>query len=159
VRQLLVREVPDRPVSATLLADQVSDQLRGVRTNAMQILAFAAVGLLLALVGVYGVLAYTVGVRTREIGIRAALGASAGRLRRMVLLDALALTATGVALGLAAATTATPLIAGLLHGTTPRDPVVFVVVATAVAAVSLVAGWLPALRASRVDPVVALKAE
>ena len=157
VRELLVREVPDRPVGASLLADEVSDQLRGVRTNALQILAFAAAGLLLALLGVYGVLAYTVGVRTREIGIRAALGASARRLHRMVLRDALALTVSGVALGIVAAMVATPLVAGLLHGTTARDPLVLSAVAAAVTVVSLVAGWLPARRAARVDPVVALQ--
>ncbi|MEO7966033.1 MAG: FtsX-like permease family protein, partial [Gemmatimonadaceae bacterium] len=158
-RALLVREVPDRPLSATLLAEQVSDQLSGVRTNATQVLAFAAVGLFLALLGVYGVLAYAVGIRTRELGIRGALGATTGALRRLVLRDALWLAGLGAAIGLIAATSTMPLLRDLLHGTAPRDPLTFAAVAATVIAVSLFASWIPARRASRVNPVEALRGD
>ena len=158
MRELLVREVPDRPVFATSVADQVADQLRGVRTNATQILAFAAVGLFLALLGVFGVLAYTVGARVREIGIRAALGATRGRIAGMVMGEALVLTTVGTAMGLAAATLAMRPLAALLHGTRPTDPVVYAAVAMVVFLVALVASWIPARRAARVDPLVALRA-
>lgn len=157
VRDLLVREVPDRPVFATLVAEQVSDQLRGVRTNATQILAFAAVGLFLALLGLHGVLAYSVGVRTREIGIRGALGASRERIAVMILRDALLVASAGVAVGLLLASSTTALLSDLLHGTGPEDPAVYAVVAVLVLFVSLVASWIPARRASRVDPLEALR--
>lgn len=157
VRELLVREVPDRPVFATLVAEQVADQLSGVRTNATQILAFAAVGLFLALLGIHGVLAYAVGVRVREIGIRGALGATRQRITVMVLRDALAVTIAGVVLGLAAAVLAMRPLASLLHGTRPTDPLVYTSVAIAVLIVALVASWIPARRASRVDPLDALR--
>ncbi|MBK6844212.1 MAG: ABC transporter permease [Gemmatimonadetes bacterium] len=157
VRQLLVREVPDRPVFATLVADQVGDQLRGVRTNATQILAFAAVGLLLAVLGLHGVLAYSVGVRTREIGIRGALGASRQRIAAMILRDALLVCGGGVAAGLVVARSTTPLLAELLYGTHPSDPVAMAVVVVFVLLVALLASWLPARRASRVDPLDALR--
>ena len=157
VRTLLVREVPDRPVFASLVAEQVSDQLRGVRTNATQILAFAAVGLFLALLGIYGVLAYAVGVRSREIGIRGALGATRQRITAMVLRDALAVTGTGIGLGLLAAVVAMRPVASLLYGTRPTDPAVYTGVAVVVMVVAIVASWIPARRASRVDPLDALR--
>ncbi|PYP65371.1 MAG: hypothetical protein DMD26_11180 [Gemmatimonadetes bacterium] len=92
-RQALIRAVPDRPVFTALVAEQVARQLAGVRTNALEILGFALIGLVLALIGVHGVLAYTVSSRTREIGIRGALGASRGAIRVMVVRDALLLVA------------------------------------------------------------------
>lgn len=158
VREILVRLVPDRPVFAALLAENVADQLSGVRLNALQVMAFALVGLFLALLGIHGVLSYAVGRRTQEIGIRGALGATRGGIERMVLGDALRLTAIGVTLGMPVALLVTKPIRGMLYGISPTDPVVFVGVALAVAAVSLVAGYAPARRASRVDPVIALRA-
>lgn len=158
VREALARLVPDRPVSTGLVADQVADQLEGVRLNAIQLLAFAAVGLGLALTGVYGVLAYAVGRRAREIGIRGALGASRGRIAGLVLREAALLTLAGLALGYPAATAASRLIEGLLYGTSRTDPGVFVAVAAAVAAVVALASWIPARRAARVDPLTALRA-
>ena len=157
VRDLLVRSVPDRPVFASLMADQVAQQLGGVRVTTYQIVGFAMVGFLLALIGVHGVLAYAVGRRTREIGIRGALGASRGELRRMVLLDAARLTAVGLGVGIVGARFATGWIRDLLHGTSPTDPLVFLAVAVVVVLVSLVASAIPARRASRVDPMEALR--
>jgi predicted permease len=156
-RQALVRAVPDRPVFTTLVAEEVARQLAGVRTNALQILGFALIGLVLALIGVHGVLAYTVSRRTREIGIRGALGASRGAIRVMVLRDALLLVAAGVTIGLPVAALAAPFIRELLHGTSASDPSVYVAVAAVVLGASFVASWIPAMRASRVDPITALR--
>lgn len=157
VREVLVRNVPDRPVFASLVASEVSDQLRDVQTNAMQILAFATVGLFLAVIGLYGVLSYAVGVRTREIGIRGALGATRVRLTTMVLREALAVTTAGLVIGLAGAALLTRSIASLLRGTRPSDPTAYVAVAAVVMVVAVLAAWIPAHRASRVDPLEALR--
>ena len=156
-RQALIRSVPDRPLFTQLVSEQVARQLGGVRTNALQILGFAAIGLVLALIGVHGVLAYTVSRRTREIGIRGALGASQGALRGMVLRDALVLVLVGLVIGLPIAATASRYIAELLHGTRVADPRVYAAVALVVLVASLMASWIPARRASRVDPMIALR--
>jgi putative ABC transport system permease protein len=156
-RQALIRAVPDRPLFTELVADEVARQLAGVRTNALQILGFALIGLLLALIGVHGVLAYTVSRRTREIGIRGALGASRSAIRVMVLRDALVLVVVGLAIGLPLAAFAARFIGELLHGTSATDPVVYVSVVAVVLAASLVASWIPAHRASQVDPINALR--
>ena len=157
VRETLARLVPDRPLFATLASDQVRDQLGGVRVNAFQVLGFAVVGFGLALLGIYGVLSYAVGRRTQEIGIRGALGASRTRLTRMVLLDAGRLVGVGVILGLLLSFAATRLIEGMLYGTSRTDPLVYASVILLVVLVSLAASWVPARRASRVDPLVALR--
>lgn len=157
IREALVRLVPDRPVFATLMAENVSDQLGGVRLNAIQILAFALVGLALALLGIHGVLSYTVRQRTQEIGIRGALGASRGGIERMVLADAARLTVLGVVIGLPVALLASKLIKGMLHGVSPTDPAVYAIVALMVGVVSIGAAFAPARRAARVDPLIALR--
>jgi putative ABC transport system permease protein len=158
VSVLLARLVPDRPVFSALVSQNVEQQLGGVRTNAMQILAFAVIGLLLAVIGVYGVLSFDVSRRTREIGIRSALGASRARIAGNTMTDAAKLTAIGVAVGVLVAAFATKLIESLLYTTSPRDPIVYAMVVVAVVLVSLIAAYLPARRAVRVDPIVALKA-
>ena len=156
-RQSLIRSVPDRPLFTQLVSEQVGRQLGGVRTNALQILGFAAIGLMLALIGIHGVLAYTVSRRTREIGIRGALGASRGTLRVMVLRDALLLVAVGLIIGLPVAALASRYLTELLHGTRVADPRVYAAVALVVLVASLVASWIPARRASHVDPMIALR--
>ena len=155
---LLSRLVPDRPVFTTLVSETVRQQLGGVRTNAMQILAFALVGLLLAVIGIYGVLAFDVSRRTREIGIRGALGASRGRIAGTTIADAAKLTAIGVLVGLPVALFATRFLSSLLYTTNPRDPLVYAAVVAGISVVSLVAASLPARRAASVDPIVALRA-
>lgn len=157
-RLALIRAVPDRPLFTELVAEIVGRQLAGVRTNALQILGFALIGLVLALVGVHGVLAYTVSRRTREIGIRGALGASRTTIRVMVLRDSLVLVAVGLAIGLPMAAFAARFIQGLLHGTSVADPSVYTAVVVVLVVASFVASWIPARRASRVDPVTALRA-
>jgi len=120
---------------------------------------FGLLALVVAAVGLYSVLAFDVAQRTREIGIRTALGARKARLLRTVVGQGTFLGAVGVALGLAGAYVATPYIQDLLFETSPRDPTVFVTVAIVLLAVSVAASLVPALRATRVDPVTALKTE
>ena len=156
-RQALIRAVPDRPLFTQLASEQVARQLAGVRTNALQILGFAAIGLVLALIGVHGVLAYTVSRRTREIGIRGALGASRGAIRLMVLRDTMLLVIVGLTIGLPIAGFASRYMSELLHGTSGSDPLVYLFVASVVVVASVVASWIPARRASRVDPLTALR--
>jgi putative ABC transport system permease protein len=137
----------------------VRNQFAGVRRNTMQITAFALVGLLLALIGVYGVLSFDVSSRSREIGIRGALGASRGTIARSVLFGASRLTLIGVAIGVPAAIITTKLIRGLLYGTSPTDPASLIVVAFIVFVAGLLASYVPARRAAGVDPVVALRSD
>ena len=109
----------------TLVSQTVTQQLGGVRTNAMQILAFAVVGLLLAVIGVYGVLSFDVSRRTREIGIRSALGASRARIAGNTLADAAKLMAIGIAIGVPVCAVRDAADRELLYTTSPRDPAVY----------------------------------
>jgi ABC-type antimicrobial peptide transport system permease subunit len=119
----------------------------------------AAMALLLGLVGLYGVIAYIVAQRTREIGIRMALGAQIGDVRNLFLRHGLVLTATGIALGVSVALALSRVMGALLFGVSPMDPPTYVAVSATLTVVMLVAIYLPARRASRVDPVVALRAD
>lgn len=121
--------------------------------------AFAGLGILLAALGIYGVISYSVTRQKQEIGVRMALGASMGRVQRDVLTDTLRLTILGVASGTIASTVVARLIMSLLFATSPWDPGTYMAVMLALLAVALVAGYLPALRASRIDPMVALRNE
>ena len=120
---------------------------------------FALLGLLLAAIGIYGVLAYSVARRTREIGVRMALGAARRRVVRMVLRDSLAPVVTGSAVGIVTALVATRLMRALLYGVSPTDPATFAVVILVLLAVAVLASAVPAMRAARVDPIVALREE
>jgi ABC-type antimicrobial peptide transport system permease subunit len=118
---------------------------------------FAALGLLLASLGIYGVIAYSVTQRTQEIGIRMALGASRGRVQRGVLGKTLGLVLVGMVVGTLGSLVATRTIASLLFGTEATDPPTYVGMIVLLLAVALAAGYLPARRASRIDPLVALR--
>jgi putative ABC transport system permease protein len=120
---------------------------------------FAGVALLLAAVGIFGVMSYSVAQRTRELGIRIALGAGRGALRRLVVGQAMALAVGGLAIGLVAALALSSALEKMLFNLTPTDPATFASVAAVLFVVALVASWLPARKAARVDPVVALRAE
>ena len=127
---------------------------------ALVMLAIAAtVALLLGTVGIYGVIAYMATQRTREIGIRMALGAETSDVRRLVLRHGLQITGAGVALGIAIAPALTGVMSSLVFGVSPTDPLTYVAVVTGLATVALVATYLPARRASRVDPIVALRTD
>jgi ABC-type antimicrobial peptide transport system permease subunit len=119
--------------------------------------AVGAIGLMLAMIGLYGVVASSVAARRTEIGLRMALGASAGRLRLAVLGQCLRLVVAGIVLGWALSLPMTPKLATFLAGTSPFDPVAFGGTALVLIVVGLLAGYLPAHRASRVDPTVALR--
>jgi putative ABC transport system permease protein len=121
--------------------------------------AFAAVALLLATLGVYGVIAYAVSQRTREFGIRIALGATAGDVSRVVVGHGVVLALIGMAIGIAAALVTTRAIRSLLFDTPAMDPITFVGVAVVLSGAAILASWLPARRAARVDPVIAMRAE
>ena len=118
---------------------------------------FAGIAMLLAAIGIYGVISYAVEQRTHEIGIRIALGAGRGDVTGMVVRHGMAMAGIGVAVGLAAAFGLTRVLASLLYGVKPADPLTFSIVAASLTAVALLAAWIPARRATRVDPVIALR--
>jgi ABC-type antimicrobial peptide transport system permease subunit len=123
------------------------------------IAAFASLGLLLAALGIYGVISYSVTQKTQEIGVRMALGASAGRVQRDFIFNTLRLAATGLLLGTTVSIASARLIASLLFATSPWDVTTYAGMILAIIAVALVSGYLPARKASRVDPLAALRTQ
>jgi predicted permease len=145
--------------SVERLEDTIAESVAHPRFYMLLLGVFAGTALLLAAIGIFGVLSHAVAQRTREIGIRLALGAPAQRVRGRVLRDAMRLAGLGIAIGLAAALPATRLMAALLFELTPTDPITLGTVVIVLFGVALLASYLPARRATRVDPVVALRAE
>jgi ABC-type antimicrobial peptide transport system permease subunit len=141
------------------LARQIDRSLVVERFVATLATAFGALATLLAVVGLYGVMAFTVARRTREIGVRMALGAVQGDVVWLVMREVLALVIGGLVLGLAAAWALGRLVGAQLYGVTPNDPVTIAAAVGILAAVALAAGYIPALRATRVNPVRALRYE
>ncbi|HXA64260.1 MAG TPA: ABC transporter permease [Bryobacteraceae bacterium] len=141
------------------MEETVSRSTASQNFNMLVLTIFGGAALLLAAIGIYGLMAYSVAQRTQEIGIRLALGAGSGSVRNMVVFQALRLAIVGVVIGLAAAFGLTRLIASLLFGVKAWDPIVFCVVPAVLIGVALVSVWLPAIRASLVDPIHALRYE
>jgi predicted permease len=151
---------PNLPVAELRTLDEVrSASAAQPRFLSLLLGVFSAMALLLAAVGIYGTLSYLVAQRTREFGIRMALGARASEIMRMVVRRGAALTVSGLAVGIAAALLLTRLLAGLLYGVTTTDAVTYAAAPAVLLAVALLACWLPARRATRVDPMVALRGE
>ncbi len=141
------------------LEQALQDSIMPRRFNLYLLGAFAASALVLALIGIYGVIAYAVAQRTHEIGVRMALGAQPNQVLRLVVREGMSLAAAGITTGLMAAFGLTRLMASLLYDVKPTDPSTYAVVAVALAATTLAACWKPALQATRVDPVRALRQE
>jgi putative ABC transport system permease protein len=150
----------DRPVtSIKTITEQIQEDNAPARSQSVLLGIFGGLGLVLALVGVYGVMSYLVSQQTREIGIRMALGAERAQVLRMVIVHGLKLTMAGVAIGTGAALALTRFMSSLLSGISATDPLTFVAVATLLTLVALAACFVPASRAMRVDPLVALRYE
>jgi predicted permease len=160
IQKLIAELDPQLPVSHVLTMEQIIEQSLGnASLSASLVLGFAVMSLLLASVGLYGVLSYLTIQRTGEIGIRMALGAQRGEVVRLMLGDGLRPAFYGLVLGLAASVGAVRLIQSMLYGTKPLDPVVFASVAATLLAVAALACLVPAWRASRIDPMQALRTE
>ena len=160
VRAALKPIAPDIPGNDFQLLQQIVDNSVSPRRFIVYLIAgFAAFALILASLGIYGVISYSVNQRTQEIGIRMALGASAGALQARILGQTLSLAGLGMAIGAAASWVLARTASGLLFETTAADPLTFLVMLLALTAVTAVAGYLPARRASRIDPSVALRAD
>jgi putative ABC transport system permease protein len=160
VRDVIHKADPNLPVTHVITMDGLlSDSVSPRRFSAALIGIFAALALLLAAVGIYGVMSYTVGQRTQEIGVRMALGAQVDHVRGMILGQTLKLTLLGVGIGLAGSFVVARFLASLLFGIGTYDPITFLGVALLLTAVALAASYIPARRAMRVDPIVALRYE
>ena len=160
VRQLVQQLDSAVPVfNVRTLEEQVATSLQPLRTNVVLLTIFGALALLLASIGLYGVTNYSVAQRTREIGVRMALGADPGNVLRLVLGHGMLLVGVGVAVGLVVALVGAGVLSALVVGVNPRDPVTFGGTAVVLAAVALIANYIPAHRATRIDPLVALRTD
>jgi putative ABC transport system permease protein len=160
VRQRIHELDPDQPIARIATVDaRIADSLKPQRFNTLLMSLFAALALMLAVIGLYGVLAYNVVQRTPEIGIRLALGAQSGNIIAMVMKQGLSLTILGLTLGLMGAAVLTRLLERLLHGVSTTDAPTFIAIALLLLAVAALACWIPARRATQVDPLIALRHE
>jgi putative ABC transport system permease protein len=160
VRAEIRRAAPDLPIESTVTMDEaVAASVAQPRLRMLLLALFAIAATLIATCGIYGLMAYAVTQRRREIGVRMALGAEGRDVLRLVLARALRVVIAGVLIGLAGAFAVTRVLQAFLFGVTPTDPIAFTVVTFALMTIGLTAAWLPARRATRIDPVAALRAE
>ncbi|HYC33716.1 MAG TPA: ABC transporter permease [Gemmatimonadales bacterium] len=160
VRRTVAEMDPDLPVSHLVpMRDLLSEGMAQARFSLVLMSALGGIALLLTAVGVFGVISYSVSQRTREFGIRLALGEDPGRTRRHVVIGGMRLVLASIAIGLAGSLVVSRLIAGLLYEVRPADPLTFAVIAVLLAGVALFACYLPARRATRVDPALTLRSE
>jgi len=158
VTRIIHRVAPAAPIENVMTVKQIKAQsLAPRRLNAALVSSFGILAVLIAAVGIAGVLAFSVSARTNEIGIRMSLGADSGRVQRMILGEGGTLLVLGLVVGVVGAFFATRFIRGLLFGVAPNDPTTFVGVAVMMAAIGIVACWIPALRAARIDPVITMR--
>ena len=156
--RIVRRIAPLAPIEGVMTIAQYKDQsVKPRRLNAALISSFGILAVIIAAVGIAGVLAFSVSARTNEIGIRMSLGASSGQVQRMILREGGVLLVIGLAMGMVAAFFAGQVIEGLLFGIEPHDPVTLIGVAIMMAAIGLAACWIPARRASRIDPAIAMR--
>jgi predicted permease len=159
VTQIIRRLAPAVPIENVLTVKQIKDQsVSPRRLNAVLLSSLGALALIIAAVGIAGVLAFSVSARTNEIGIRMSLGADRAQVQWMVLKEGGVLLAAGLALGVGGALAGAGVIRGLLFGVAPHDPVTFIGVSLMMAVIGIGACWIPAIRASRVDPAIAMRA-
>jgi putative ABC transport system permease protein len=150
----------EQPITRVQTLDEmISDEYGAIRFPMILVWTFAALALLLSAVGIFGVMSYTVSRRTQEMAIRMALGADEREVLLLVLREGLEITLLGVAVGLVAALGLSRVMADYIYGVKATDPLTFAAAAAALVAVALLASYIPALRATRVDPVVALRHE
>jgi putative ABC transport system permease protein len=152
----------DKDLAVTRLAPMtfyLSEGMAQARFSFLLMAALGGIALLLAAVGIFGVIAYTVSQRTREFGIRIALGEDPAQTRRSVVFRSMRLVLLSIAVGALASLALARLLAGQLFGVSPADPVTFVGIAALLAGTALLASYLPARRATRVDPITALRAD
>jgi ABC-type antimicrobial peptide transport system permease subunit len=160
VQQAVWSVNPNLPLARVRTLHDMYDESMAQTSFALVILGIAAaVTLLLGVVGIYGVIAYVVAQRRREVGIRMALGARAPDVQRMFVVRGMAVTSVGLVVGVAAALGLMRLVRAMLFGISPFDPLTYAAVAAGLALVALVATWLPAHRATRLDPTIALRGE
>jgi len=158
VRRVITGVDPEQPVSNVQTMNEIIDENVADRRQQMTLLgSFAGLALLLASIGLYSVLSYAVTQRSREIGLRMALGASARRVTNMVVLHGISLTGAGLLIGLFTSWAATRVLKNLLYGVSTADPATFAVVSSFLIVIALAASWIPARRASHVDPIVVLR--
>lgn len=156
--RIVRRLAPAAPITRVSTISQYKDlSVSPRRLNAALVSSFGILAVLIAAVGIAGVLAFSVSARTNEIGIRMSLGADRGRVQRMILREGGVLLALGLVVGVAGALVAAGVIQGLLFGVAPHDPATFIGVGLLMAAIGLAACWIPALRASRIDPAIAMR--
>jgi putative ABC transport system permease protein len=160
IRHIVARVAPGTPFSnVSTMEQRISQSVEQNQFTTMLLTSFSVVALLLASIGIYGVLSYSVTQRSREIGIRMAIGAQRRDVLKMIVAHGMKLTAIGVTLGLIGALCTTRMMSSLLFQVTPTDPAVLAAVVVLVAGIALFASYLPARRASGVDPLVAFRAE
>jgi ABC-type antimicrobial peptide transport system permease subunit len=158
LREALRPIEPDLPTQNLRTLQTLVDRAVSPRRFVVILLGgFAGFALILASLGIYAVISYSVSQRTQEIGIRMALGASAEMLQKSILLQTLGLAASGMAAGIAASWVLARTLSGMLFGVTPSDPLTFAAMVVILAAVAVLAGYLPARRASRIEPMSALR--
>ena len=158
--RIVRRIAPTAPVEDVMTVAQYKDRTFSPRRlNAVLVSSFGILAVIIAAVGIAGVLGFSVSARRNEIGIRMTLGAGRGRVERMILWEGGVLLAGGLVLGIAGAFFAVRVMQGLLFGVAPHDPSTFIGVAVMMAAIGVVACWIPALRAARIDPAIAMRAE